>query len=99
MKFPINITSDTEFIKINFSATLRDMRFYDFPWFWKDNQIYEVLKKVGYIERNLSIKCNFKYKTTSICLTKDYEKIFKEGGQNIVYEKNGQFLGCLMINC
>jgi hypothetical protein len=65
------------------------MRFYDFPWFWKDEKIYEVLKTVGYVERNLSIKRNYKYKmvTISIRLTKGY----KEGGHNIVCKKNGRF--------
>jgi hypothetical protein len=46
---------------------------------------------VGYVETNLSIKYNYKYKivTTSIRLIKDYEKLYKSGGHNVAYEKKG----------
>jgi hypothetical protein len=42
-----------------------------------------------YVERNLSIKHNYKYKTvtTSIRLSKDYEKLYKSGDHNITYKK------------
>jgi hypothetical protein len=44
---------------------------------------------VGYVETNLSIKHNHKYKTVtmSIRLTKEYKKLYKSGSHNVVYEK------------
>ncbi|PKY51107.1 hypothetical protein RhiirA4_424271 [Rhizophagus irregularis] len=66
------------------------MKFYDFPAYWKNNDIYEMLKKVGYIER-LEVKWNYKYRTVraKIRLTKEMEEIFLKGGSNnIALTKN-----------
>jgi hypothetical protein len=89
VEFPINVTQDMNYIDQHFTMTSCNMIFYDFPWFWKNEKIYEVLKTVGYVE-HMKIKRSFKYKTftTSICLTKDYERIFKNGGHNIYYTKD-----------
>lgn len=56
----------------------------------KNNDIYEMLKKVGYIER-LEVKWNYKYRTVraKIRLTKEMEEIFLKGGSNnIALTKN-----------
>jgi hypothetical protein len=77
------------YIDQHFTMTSRNMIFYDFPWFWKNEKIYEVLKTVGYV-KHMKIKRSFKYKTVtaSIRLTKDYERIFKNGGHKICYTKD-----------
>lgn len=58
----------------------------------KDTEIYESLKKVGYIER-LEVKWNYKYRTVRarIRLTKETEESFIKGGSNIVIAKNDQY--------
>ncbi|PKK71929.1 hypothetical protein RhiirC2_710753 [Rhizophagus irregularis] len=55
----------------------------------KNNDIYEMLEKVGYIER-LEVKWNYKYRTVRarIRLTKEMEEIFLKGGSNIALTKN-----------
>ncbi|UZO23893.1 uncharacterized protein OCT59_016222 [Rhizophagus irregularis] len=57
--------------------------------YWKDNEIYESLKQVGYIER-LEVKWNYKYRTVRarIRLTKEMKDIFMKGGSNIAIKKN-----------
>jgi hypothetical protein len=72
----------------HFAEQSRDLKFYNFPAYWKDNEIYKMLKKVGYIER-LEVKWNYKYRTVRarIHLTKEMVEIFQKGG-NIALTKN-----------
>ncbi|PKC66854.1 hypothetical protein RhiirA1_441485 [Rhizophagus irregularis] len=82
-------TSDDDFLDKHFAARSRDLKFYDFPAYWKDETIYEMLKKVGYIER-LEVKWNYKYRTVRarIRLTKEMEDKFLKGGSNIAITRN-----------
>ncbi|EXX51832.1 hypothetical protein RirG_258300 [Rhizophagus irregularis DAOM 197198w] len=57
-EIPVQTTSDDDLDKY-FAKQSRDLKFYDFP---KDVDIYETLKKVGYVER-LEVKWNYKYGT------------------------------------
>ncbi|PKY62243.1 hypothetical protein RhiirA4_488383 [Rhizophagus irregularis] len=59
----------------------------------KNNEIYKMLKKVGYIER-LEVKWNYKYRTVRarIHLTKEMVEVFQKGG-NIALTKNER-IGC-----
>ncbi|PKC52801.1 hypothetical protein RhiirA1_480648 [Rhizophagus irregularis] len=59
--------------------------------YWKDEEIYSTLQKVGYIER-LVAKRSYKYKTvrTNIHISKEMEAIFIKGGSNITIKKNDQ---------
>ncbi|GET64034.1 hypothetical protein GLOIN_2v1777573 [Rhizophagus irregularis DAOM 181602=DAOM 197198] len=56
-EIPVQTTSDDDLDKY-FAKQSRDLKFYDFP---KDVDIYETLKKVGYVER-LEVKWNYKSK-------------------------------------
>ncbi|PKK68378.1 hypothetical protein RhiirC2_782342 [Rhizophagus irregularis] len=75
--------TDDDYLEKHFAKQSCDMKFYDFPAYWKNNDIYEMLKKVGYIER-LEVKWNYKYRTVRarIRLTKEMEEIFLKGGSN-----------------
>ncbi|PKC12349.1 hypothetical protein RhiirA5_410921 [Rhizophagus irregularis] len=88
-EIPVKTTSDDKYLDDHFAAQSRDLKFYDFPAYWKDEMIYEMMKKVGYIER-LEVKWNYKYKTirARIRLTKEMEEKFQQGGSNIVLTKN-----------
>jgi hypothetical protein len=70
----------TQVADMAFFIMSHEMIFYNFPWFWKDEKIHNVLKMVGHIER-MSIKWNFKYKTVAcfIRLTKGYKSTLKNG--------------------
>lgn len=72
----------------HFAEQSRDLKFYNFSAYWKDNEIYKMLKKVVYIER-LEVKWNYKYRTVRarIHLTKEMVEIFQKGG-NIALTKN-----------
>ncbi|PKY55135.1 hypothetical protein RhiirA4_427288 [Rhizophagus irregularis] len=84
--------SDDEYFDKYFAEQSRDIKFYNFPAYWKDNEIYEMLKKVGYIER-LEVKWNYKYRTVRarIRLTKEVEEKFLKGGSNIAIAKNERY--------
>ncbi|EXX78291.1 hypothetical protein RirG_016300 [Rhizophagus irregularis DAOM 197198w] len=88
-EIPVQTTSDDDYLGKHFAEQSRDLKFYDFPAYWKDNDIYEMLEKVGYIER-LEVKWNYKYRTVRarIRLTKEMEEIFLKGGSNIALTKN-----------
>ncbi|PKC64407.1 hypothetical protein RhiirA1_462456 [Rhizophagus irregularis] len=58
----VQTTSNDDFLTKHFAERLHDLKFYDFPAYWKDNEIYDSLKQVGYIER-LEVKWNYKYRT------------------------------------
>ncbi|PKY60342.1 hypothetical protein RhiirA4_483931, partial [Rhizophagus irregularis] len=95
-EIPVQTTSDDDFLENHFAEQSRDLKFYDFPAYWKDNEIYEALKQVGYIER-LEVKWNYKYRTVRarIRLTKAMEEIFTKGGSNIAIKRNNdQLLYC-----
>ncbi|GBC31081.2 uncharacterized protein OCT59_016154 [Rhizophagus irregularis] len=91
-KIPVQTTSDDDYLKKHFSERSRDLKFYDFPAYWKDNEIYDSLKQVGYIER-LECKWNYKYRTVRarIRLTTEMEEIFVKGGSNIAIKKKDQY--------
>ncbi|PKY27956.1 hypothetical protein RhiirB3_443889 [Rhizophagus irregularis] len=59
--------------------------------YWKDNEIYDSLKQIGYIEK-LECKWNYKYRTVraKIRLTTEMEEIFIKGGLNIAIKKKEQ---------
>ncbi|CAB4431328.1 unnamed protein product [Rhizophagus irregularis] len=88
-EIPVQTTSDDQFLDKHFAAQSRDLKFYDFPAYWKDETIYEMLKKVGYIER-LEVKWNYKYRTVRarIRLTKEMDEKFVKGGSNIALTRN-----------
>ncbi|PKB97460.1 hypothetical protein RhiirA5_433118 [Rhizophagus irregularis] len=91
-EIPVQTTSDNDYLKKHFSERSRDLKFYDFPAYWKDNEIYDSLKQVGYIE-SLECKWNYKYRTVRarIRLTKEMEEIFVKGGSNIAIKKKDQY--------
>ncbi|PKY52161.1 hypothetical protein RhiirA4_469626 [Rhizophagus irregularis] len=91
-EIPVQSTSDDDYLKKHFSERSRDLKFYDFPAYWKDNEIYDSLKQVGYIER-LECKWNYKYRTVrdKIRLTTEMEEIFIKGGSNIAIKKKEQY--------
>ncbi|UZO06237.1 uncharacterized protein OCT59_026567 [Rhizophagus irregularis] len=95
-EIPVQTTSDDDYRKKHFSERSRDLKFYDFPAYWKDNEIYDSLKQIGCIER-LECKWNYKYRTVRarIRLTTEMEEIFIKGGPNIAIKKKEQtyFLG------
>ncbi|PKY49415.1 hypothetical protein RhiirA4_465395 [Rhizophagus irregularis] len=82
-----------------FAERSRDLKFYDFPAYWKDTEIYDSLKQVGYIER-LEVKWNYKYRTVRarIRLTKGMEESFIKGGSNIAIKKNDRYYFCSMFD-
>ncbi|PKY59496.1 hypothetical protein RhiirA4_482285 [Rhizophagus irregularis] len=88
IEIPVKITSDDDYLNKHFADRSRDLRFYNFPAYWKDE---EQLKNVGYIER-LEVKRNYKYKTVRvrIRLTKVMEETFVKGEANIAIKKNAQ---------
>ncbi|PKB94591.1 hypothetical protein RhiirA5_438439 [Rhizophagus irregularis] len=88
-EIPVQATSDEDCLEKHFAYQSRDLKFYDFPAYWKETEIYEMMKKVGYVER-LEVKWNYKYRTVRarIRLTKEMEEIFLKGGSNIALSKN-----------
>ncbi|PKY28730.1 hypothetical protein RhiirB3_445049 [Rhizophagus irregularis] len=90
-EIPVQTTSDDDYLKKHFSERSRDLKFYDFPAYWKDNEIYDSLKQIGYIEK-LECKWNYKYRTVRarIRLTTEMEEIFIKGGPNIAIKKKEQ---------
>ncbi|CAB4432617.1 unnamed protein product [Rhizophagus irregularis] len=91
-EIPVKTTSDDDYLNKHFAKRSRDLRFYDFPAYRKDEEIYESLKNIGYIER-LEVKWNYKYKTVRarIRLTNEMEERFRIGGSNIAIKKNDLF--------
>lgn len=71
------MNGDNDYLKKHFTEQSRDLKFYDFPAYWKDNEIYEMLKQVGYVEK-LEVRWNYKYRTVraKICLTKTMENLY-----------------------
>ncbi|GBC11736.2 hypothetical protein GLOIN_2v1791387 [Rhizophagus irregularis DAOM 181602=DAOM 197198] len=67
--------------------------------YWKDNEIYDSLKQIGYIER-LECKWNYKYRTVRarIRFTTEMEEIFIKGGPNIAIKKKEQTYFFRMFN-
>lgn len=89
MKFRLKQHPIINNLEKHFAEKSRDLKFYDFPAYWKDEKIYSTLQKVGYIER-LVVKRSYKYKTvrTNIHLSKEMEAIFIiKGGSNITIKK------------
>ncbi|POG67739.1 hypothetical protein GLOIN_2v1779119 [Rhizophagus irregularis DAOM 181602=DAOM 197198] len=58
-------TSDDDYLEKHFAEQSRDLKFYDFPAYWKDNEIYETLKQVGYVEK-LEVRWNYKMFDTKL---------------------------------
>jgi hypothetical protein len=48
-EIPVKTTSDDDYLNKHFAERSRDLRFYDFPAYWKDEEIYDSLKSIGYI--------------------------------------------------
>jgi hypothetical protein len=73
----------------HFAEQSRDLKFYDFPAYWKDHEIYKTLKQVGYIEK-LEDKWNYKYRTVraTIRLTKVMDELYLKGRANIAVQRN-----------
>jgi hypothetical protein len=67
----------------------RDITFYDIPWYWTDDLIFELINgKVGRIEYMRVKRCN-KYKMVRMTLrfSNAYEQIFLHGGVNVAITK------------
>ncbi|PKY50064.1 hypothetical protein RhiirA4_529321 [Rhizophagus irregularis] len=70
----------------------RDITFYDVPAYWSDREIFANLNdNVGLVKYMRSKRCH-KYKTVRATLhfSKEYEKIYKEGGVNVSLTRNNR---------
>ncbi|PKY49307.1 hypothetical protein RhiirA4_465238 [Rhizophagus irregularis] len=83
---------DKDRLEQHFAEKSRDITFYDIPAYWSDAEIFENLNaNVGFVDYMESKRC-YKYKTVRAMLrfSKEYEKIYKEGGVNVSLTRNNR---------
>ncbi|PKY54989.1 hypothetical protein RhiirA4_503012 [Rhizophagus irregularis] len=84
--------ADKDRLEEHFAEKSRDITFYDIPAYWSDREIFAKLHdNVGFVEYMRSKRC-YKYKTVRATLhfSKEYEKIYKEGGVNVSLTRNNR---------
>ncbi|EXX76799.1 uncharacterized protein OCT59_015515 [Rhizophagus irregularis] len=81
---------DEDHLKKHFAEKSHDITFYDVPAYWSDEKILGLLNaNVGVVEHIRCKRC-YKYKTVRVMLrfSNAYEKIYKEGGVNVLLTRN-----------
>uniref|UniRef100_U9TT54 Uncharacterized protein n=1 Tax=Rhizophagus irregularis (strain DAOM 181602 / DAOM 197198 / MUCL 43194) TaxID=747089 RepID=U9TT54_RHIID len=81
----IGDNNDKDYLDKYYAERSRDITFYDIPAYWTDKEIFDLLNdNVGHVEYMWTKRCH-KYKTvkTMLRFSKEYEKIYKEGGVNV----------------